>query len=71
MNRDKIVNEETKHFLIQTDPKPGRFNILPKEHKQGNSGRPFVSSNSYPTERISQTVDHHLKPLVQTMQWFI
>ena len=52
MNRDNIINEETKRFLIQTDPKPGRFYILPKVHKQGNPGRPIVSSNSHPTERI-------------------
>ena len=66
MNRDKIINEETKRYLIQTDPKPGRFYILPKVHQQG----PIVSSNSHPTERISQFVDHHLKPLVQTTQRF-
>ena len=71
MNRDKIINEETKRYLIETDPKPGRFYILPKVHKQGNPGRPIVSSNSHPTERISQFVDHHLKPLVQTTQSFI
>ena len=34
MNREKIINEETKRYLIQTDPKPGRFYILPKVHKQ-------------------------------------
>ena len=71
MTRDKIINEETKRYLIQTDPKPGRFYILPKVHKQGNPGRPIVSSNSHPTERISQFVDHHLKPLVRTTQSFI
>ena len=71
MNRDNIINEETKRFLIQTDPKPGRFYILPKVHKQGNPGRPIVSSNSHPTERISQFVDHHLTPLVQTTQSFV
>ena len=70
MNRDKIINE-AKRYLIQTDPKPGRFYILPKVHKQGNPGRPIVSRNSHSTERISQFVDHHLKPLVQTMQSFI
>ena len=57
MNRDKLINEETKRYMIQIDPKPGRFNILPKVHQQGNTGRPIVSSNSYPTERISQFVD--------------
>ena len=71
MNRDNIINEEIKRFLIQTDPKPGRFYILPKVHKQGNPGRPIVSSNSHTTERISQFVDHHLKPLVQITQSFI
>ena len=40
-------------------------------HKQGNPGRPIVSSNSHPTERMSQFVDHHLKPLLQTTQSFI
>ena len=71
MNHDKIINEETKRYLTQTDPKPGRFYILPKVHKQGNPERPIASSNSHPTERSSQFVDHHLKPLVQTTQSFI
>ena len=71
MHRDKIIDDHTKRFLILTDPKPGRFYILPKIHKQGNPGRPIVSSNSHPTERISQFVDYHLKPLVQTTQSFI
>ncbi|XP_078370299.1 uncharacterized protein LOC144654063, partial [Oculina patagonica] len=71
MNRDKIISDETKRYLIQTDPKPGRFYILPKVHKQGNPGRPIVSSNSHPTERISQFVDYHLKPLVQNTDSFI
>ena len=71
MHRDQIIDDHTKRFLLQTDPKPGRFYILPKIHKQGNPGRPIVSSNSHPTERISQFVDYHLKPLVQTTQSFI
>ena len=71
MHRDKIIDDDTRRFLIQTDPKPGRFYILPKIHKQGNPGRPIVSRNSHPTERISQFVDYHLKPLVQTTQSFI
>ena len=71
MNRDKIINDETKRYLIQADPKPGQFYILPKVHKQGNPGRPVVSSNSHPRERISQFVDYHPKPLVQITQSFI
>ena len=68
MNHEKIINEETERYLIQTDPNQGRFYILPKVHKQGNPERPIVSCNSHPTERISQFVDHHLNPLVQTTQ---
>ena len=61
----------TKLLTTRLNPKPGQFYILPKIHKQGNPGRPTVSSNSHPTERISQFVDYHLKPLVQTTQSFI
>ena len=61
----------TKLFLIQSYPKPRRFYILRKIHNTGNPGCPIVSSNSHPTERISQFVDLYLKPLVQTTQSFI
>ena len=71
MHKDNVIDDETKRFLIQTDPKAGRFYILPKIHKQGNPGRPIVSSNGHPTERISQFVDYHLKPLVHTTPSFI
>ena len=59
---------------LRTDtnsPKPGRFYTIPKIHKQGHPGRPIVSSNSHPTERISQFVDHHLQPLVTKLPSYI
>ena len=58
MLRDKILDDNTKRFLIKSNSKHGRFYILPKIH---NPGRPIVSINSNPSERISQFVDHHLK----------
>ena len=33
MNRDNVINEETKRSLIQTDPKLGWFTFCPKVHK--------------------------------------
>ena len=71
MHHDRLVNEKTRKYLIQTDVKPGRFYILPKIHKPGNPGRPIVSSNSHPTERISQFVDYHLQPLVHKLPSFV
>ena len=61
---DEMIGDETAKYLKENSPKPGRFYTIPKIHKQGHPGRPIVSSNSHPTERISQFVDHHLQPLV-------
>ena len=58
MLRDKILDDDTKRFSIQSNSKPGRFYILPKIH---NPSRPIVSRKSNPSERILQFVDHHLK----------
>ena len=59
--QNNLIDYETfKYLSSNSDPKSGRFYILPKIHKQGNPGRPIVSSNSHPTERISEFVDYHL-----------
>ena len=71
MHKDKLINNKTKQYLIQSDAKPGRFYILPKVHKPGNPGRPIVSSNSHPTERLSHFVDYHLQPLVHKLPSFV
>ena len=34
MYKDTIIDDKTKKFLVQTDPKPGRFYILPKIHNE-------------------------------------
>ena len=53
--------------------KPAHFYTLPKIHKrlQNPPGRPIVSSNRCPTERISAYVDLHLKPLVSSLPSYI
>ena len=71
MHKDKLINDKTKQYLIQSDVKPGRFYILPKVHKPGNPGRLIVSSNSHPTERLSHFVDYHLQPLVHKLPSFV
>ena len=71
MHDDGFIDDKTREYLIQTDVKPGQFYILPKVHKPGNPGRPIVSSNSHPTERISHFVDYYLQPLVHKLPSFV
>ena len=72
MYNDKLIDEKTYKYLTSNpNPRAGRFYILPKIHKQGNPGRPIISSNGHPTERISEFVDYQLKPLVQTLPSYI
>ena len=52
-HKDGFIDYKTKQFLIQTDPKLGRFYILAKIHKHGYPGRPIASCNGHPTEHIS------------------
>ena len=68
---DNAIDENTYKYLIPNDPKPGRFYILPKLHKQGHPGRPIVLANGHPTEKISEFVSYHLNPLVQTLPSYI
>ena len=35
MHKDKLINDKTKQYLIQSDVKPGRFYILPQSTKTG------------------------------------
>ena len=45
--------------------RPARFYLLPKIHKPGNPGRPIVASSEAPTEKISEFLDHNIRPLLQ------
>ena len=69
--RDDVIDDKTAKYFKENSPKPGHFYTIPKIHKQGHPGHLIVSSNSYPTERISQFVDHHLQPLVTKLPSYI
>jgi len=62
MLKDGHIAEMTDQYLIYPTVILGRFSILPKIHKTTNPGRPSITSNSHPTERISQFVDYHCLP---------
>ena len=68
---NNIIDKQTHRYLTPENPKAGRFYILPKIHKPGNPGRPIVSANGHPTEKISEFVSFHLNPLVQTLPSYV
>ena len=61
MHDQGLISEKNMAYLIVDQPKAGRFYLLPKIHKAGNPGRPIVSANGHPTEKISEFVDLHLQ----------
>ena len=71
MHEKGFIDEKTLEYLVPEDSKPGRFYLLPKIHKANNPGRPIVSANGHPTEKISEFVDYHLRPHVETLPSFI
>ena len=61
------IDDKTMEYLTPEDAKPGRFSLLPKFHKENNPGRPIVSANGHPTEKISEFIDFHLRPFVENL----
>ena len=63
MFNNKEISKKCKEYLLNYEIKPARFYTLPKIHKgiYPPPGRPIISGNGCPTERISQFVDHFLK----------
>ena len=47
------------------------FYTLPKLHKEGIPGRPIISGCNSPTEKSSQYLDFHLKPIVRNIPPYI
>ena len=65
------LDQTTVEYLKPENPKAGRFYLLPKIHKANNPGRPIVSANGTPTEKISEFVDFHLRPHVENLPSYI
>ena len=72
LHADGLIDEDTLNYLwIDGHTKAGRFYLLPKLHKKGCPGRPVISGSGTPTEKISEFVDSHLKPLVPLVNSYI
>ena len=66
MFEDKQISEKTFKFLMEGGTRTAIFYTLPKIHKNLTSppGRPIISSNNCPTEKISQLIDIVLQPYI-------
>ncbi len=69
--KQKTIPDKVVDYLIPKDPRTAVFYTLPKIHKANNPGRPIISANECPTEKISQFVDFYLSPLAQKVPSYI
>ena len=67
------IDDSCSIFLSNPEYRTSQFYMLPKIHKRliKPPGRPIVSGNGCPTERISQFVDCFLKPIVQNTRSYL
>jgi len=67
------IHKKCAEYLTNAQPRTSQLYLLPKIHKKQNPvpGRPIVSANNSPTERISEFVDYFLKPIVKTTKSFV
>ena len=67
--RGIISKKELQHFTYKYKKTSnlGKMYLLPKIHKRlyDAPGRPVISNCGTPTEKVSEFLDHHLKPLIQ------
>jgi len=58
------ISAQVSHYLTDSECKTSKLYLLPKIHKGKipPPGRPIVSANGCPTEKISQLVDNFLTP---------
>ena len=73
MLNSKEISLKTAEYLILESPRTPNFYLLPKIHKNviPPPGRPIVSANGCPSERISQFVDHFIQPLVKKLPSYL
>ena len=65
MEANGEILEHCRKYLLTYEHRTARFYMLPKIHKGVTPppGRPIISGNGCPTERISHFVDHFMREL--------
>ena len=63
--KEQLISENIANGLKNPSPRTPQFYTSPKIHKEGNPGRPVVSSINCHTANISKYVALHLQPIVK------
>ena len=66
-----LLNEKIANDLLSSEAKTPQFKMLPKVYKEGNPGRPVVSSIDCHTTKISKYIDNQLQPHVKELKSFV
>ena len=70
MYQNTEIDISVQEYLLEDTHRTSQLYLLPKIHKNvlPPPGRPIISANGCPTERISQFVDHFLNPTNQKLK---
>ena len=73
MYQNGEIDITEQRYLLEDMTPTSQLYLLPKIYKNvlPPLGRPIISANRCPTERISQFVDHFLNPSNQSLRLFV
>ena len=74
MNEPKsshLLDEKFANDLLSSELKTPKFKMLPKVYKDGNPGRPVVSSIDCHTTKISKYINNQLHPHVKELKTYV
>ena len=73
MRANKEIGKKCLSYLLPKNPRPERFYLLPKIHKNilPPPGRPIISAIGSPTEKISEFLDFFLQPLLTSIPSYV
>ena len=63
--KENLLSKSISEGLKTENPKTPHFYLKPKVHKEGNPGRPVISSINFHTSKISEYADYHLQPIAK------
>ena len=73
MLSNREINKKCATYLTSGDTRTALFYTLPKIHKNvlPPPGRPILSANDCPAERISAFVNHFLRSIVKNIRSYV